>query len=253
MASRRLQIARLTAAGLAAAIAYAALALSGHAPGGWRLRTLVHSEAELDDAERAAHRRQRLETFALESTSPDGVLFIGSSTIEFFDLAAAFPGANVINRGVGDESLAELGQRLDATVARSGCAAWVLYGGSVDLRRLHRSPEAIAGHVAELLNGAEGSAPEARVILLGVLPERGMDPSTGERVHATNRALAALAASRPLVSFVETCRPPITEGPSGTLALGMSADRLHLNDAGYKEVASWILEADEEVGELLRP
>ena len=129
----------------------------------------------------------------------------------------------------------------------------MLYGGSVDLRRLQRPPAAIARDIQRLLDDTARQAPRARVLILGILPEREMPSAMGARIEAANEALAALAGSRPLVSFVETSRPPLVQAPSGSLVPGMSMDRLHLNEAGYKEVASWILDADEDLASLLQP
>jgi lysophospholipase L1-like esterase len=238
---------------LAAALTglYGGLALHGHAPGGWRLRTLIHSPAEIADAARRDHRADRLQGFANERVHPGGVLFIGSSTIEFFDLAAAFPGANAINRGIGDEDLSGLRARFAETLDTTACDAIVLYAGSVDFRRLKRPSAEIAREVAELLEVASGIAPRARMVLLGILPERDQSEAMAARLKSTNRALEALAEGRPTASFVNTCRAPITEEASGALAPGLSRDRIHLNERGYKEAASWILNADEEIGRLL--
>jgi|GEM_PF-785775 len=242
---------RRAALGAALAATYAALALHGHVPGGWRLRTLVQSPAEIADAARRAHRTARLERFAVERVEPGGVLFIGSSTIEYFDLPAAFPGANAINRGIGDEDLAGLRARFLETLDATDCAAMVLYAGSVDFRRLGRPPAQIAEDVADLLELASSSVPAARVLLLGLLPERDLSPAMAARLEETNLALQGLAAARPMVSFVNTSRPPVTSAASGVLEAAMSRDRIHLNQRGYKEASRWILKADEGVGRLL--
>ena len=230
---------------------YVALALHGTAPGGWRLRTLVQSPAEIAEAARRAHRAARLDRFAEERVEPGGVLFIGSSTIEYFDLAAAFPGANVINRGIGDEDLTGLRERFAGTIDATACAAIVLYAGAVDFHRLGRPPEQIVEGVNELLDLASSSAPSARVLLLGILPGRGHSAAMAARLARANGALQGLAAARPMISFVNTARPPVTEEASGALEPRMSRDRIHLNQGGYKEAASWILNADEAVGRLL--
>ncbi len=230
---------------------YVALALHGTAPGGWRLRTLVQSPAEVAEAARRAHRAARLDRFAEERVEPGGVLFIGSSTIEYFDLAAAFPGANVINRGIGDEDLTGLRERFAGTIDATACAAIVLYAGAVDFHRLGRPPEQIVEGVNELLDLASSSAPSARVLLLGILPGRGHSAAMAARLARANGALQGLAAARPMISFVNTSRPPVTEEASGALEPRMSRDRIHLNQGGYKEAASWILNADEAVGRLL--
>jgi len=251
MASRHARWGRTVALLAAAGTTYVILALIGHAPGGWRLRTLVSSPSEIADAARRDHRARRLEHFAKEPVSSGGVLFIGSSTIEYFDLAAAFPAANTINRGIGDEDLAGLQARFVETLTATRCEAIVLYAGSVDFRRLRRSPAEIATDVARLLESASSTVPDARVLLLGILPERDHSEAMAARLALTNAALQDLAEARPQVSFVNTSRPPVAEETSGALERDLSRDRVHLNEGGYKEIAPWILEADETVRRLL--
>lgn len=243
----------LTLLGVAALSTFIALALTGRAPGGWRLRTLFFTPAELAERTRSEHRRERLEAFEGEALTPGGVLFIGSSTIEYFDLTEAFPAANAINRGIGDEDLDGLERRLQATVERTRCKALVLYAGSVDFRRLARPAEDVASHVERLLErlGSAGRAPY--VVLLGILPEREMSPAMTERLRGTNRALAALASRRPEVSFVDTARPPLVDPGTGCLEELYSRDAVHLNERGYGVASGWIAEADDRVRVLLHP
>ena len=252
MGSNRSKRRRLVALGGAVSLAYIALALHGHVPGGWRLRTLICSPAELAEKARRAHRAERLAAFASERVEAGGVLFIGSSTIEFFDLEAAFPGANAINRGIGDEDLAGLTARLADTLESTACSAVVLYAGSVDFRRHESRPEEVAQGVERLLRAVTEYDPEAHVLLMGILPERTMSPTMGRRLTATNAALEALAAPRPLVSFVNTSRPPVVSPTSWRLQRHMSRDSLHLNEGGYINAASWLLDADEVVARRLR-
>ncbi len=135
-----------------------------------------------------------------------------------------------------------------ASATSSARAAWVLdRGGSIP------SGSRVSTGDKPLTGPATQRAPAPRALLLGTLHEQGMRRPVRERVFAGGQAQKQLSASSPLVSFVETCRAPIAETPSGALACGMSVGRLHLNDAGYKEGASWTPEADEGAGDLLRP
>ena len=244
---------RLAAASLLAAALYVPLALADLVPGGWRLRTLVTSPAELAEAVRQEHRAERMAAFEADPGPRDGVLFIGSSTIEYLDLAAAFPGARTVNRGIGDEDLAGLEERFDETLRATRCRAVVLYAGSVDFRRHRLAPGLLAGRVGALLDAAAAAPGAPRVVLLGILPERRMDPPMAERLLATNRALEALAGARDGVSFVSTARPPLVDPRTGRLAEATSRDAIHLNGRGYRVAVDWILAADDQVAALLRP
>lgn len=238
----------------AAVLLYGALALLGAVPGGWRLRSVFGDPSAAAQVEREAHRRDRLEAFAREPATTGGVLFMGSSTVEFFDLGVAFPGAPTLNRGIGDEPVAAMARRLDATLARHAPRAVVLYAASVDARR----PTAAAGWrpVEELLADVKRCASAAlrapsveTVLLLGVLPETSRrDPVPG-RVEALNRGLEGVAGSLgEQVLFLDTHRPPLVDPGSGHLEASMARDRLHLNERGYAVLADWLRDTLPELG-----
>jgi len=232
---------------------YVGLALLDVVPGGWRLRTAIIPQSITDGRRRAAHRAERLQAFDVEATPRDAVLFIGSSTIEYFDLERAFPGARAINRGIGDEDLDALASRFLQTLHATGSEAVVLYAASVDFRRHATPPEELGSRVARLLNQALATTPARRITLIGILPERSMDSPMAARLVATNEELAALAAKRERVTFVPTDRAPVIDPETGFLEESASRDALHLNGRGYDALAGWLLEADPSLAARLRP
>jgi len=240
---RRRRARRLASlAGALVALATVALALAWHdvLPGGWRLRGYVRPHWEREAAERATHRAARLAKFAREPIQRGAVVFIGSSTIERFDLAAAFPGVPCVNRGIGDELLGELRSRAASTLPPEPRAI-VVYAGSVDVRRTARSAELIAQDAEGLLDLLAARAPGVPIAWIGVLPDRAHAPDVAARVSALNGQLAALVARRG-GTFVATHRPPLVDG-SGRLARDHSVDDLHLSERGYTVLAAWIREA----------
>jgi lysophospholipase L1-like esterase len=252
--SGRRQRAALYAGGLLLlCAAYVGLALLDVVPGGWRLRTAFVPQSITDGRKRAAHRAERLRAFDAEATPRDAVLFIGSSTIEYFDLERAFPGARAINRGIGDEDLDALTGRFLQTLHATGSEAVVLYAASVDFRRHATPPQELGARVVRLLDQALVTAPERRITLIGILPERSMDAPMTARLAATNEVLAALAAQRERVTFVPTDLAPVIDPETGFLAVAASRDLLHLNGRGYDALAGWLLEADPSLAARLRP
>ena len=232
---------------------YVGLALLDVVPGGWRLRTAVVPQSTVNDRKRAAHREERLRVFEADVPAGDTVLFIGSSTIEYFDLERAFPGAPTINRGIGDEDLDALTSRFLQTLHATGSEAVVLYAASVDFRRHATPPEELGSRVARLLDQALVTTPERRITLIGILPERSMDAPMAARLAATNGGLAALAAQRERVTFVPTDRAPVVDPETGFLEESSSRDALHLNERGYDALVEWLLEADPSLAARLRP
>lgn len=241
-------------------VASAALLLAGYAtaawfelvPGGWTLRGWVVPHAVREARAQAARSAQRLATFALEnSAAPAGaVLFLGSSTIEYFPLEL-FEGVACLDRGIGNESAAELLRRLDASLPVAAPAGAVLYVASIDFRSLGAAPAEVAARAWAVVRALRAHYPDLPIALVGLLSERGFPPERVALLAETNAELAALAERRGL-AFVRTDRPPVTR-PDGTLALECSADRLHLNERGYRALAGWILADGGAVGRLLAP
>ncbi|MEM9380228.1 MAG: GDSL-type esterase/lipase family protein, partial [Planctomycetota bacterium] len=243
---------RPAAAPLGAAAVYVALALGDVVPGGWRIVTTFVPQSELSERKRAVHRAERLEAFGREDEEPGAVLFIGSSTIEYFDLEAAFPDARTLNRGIGDEDLAGLRARLLTTVHATRCAAAVVYAASVDFRRHGAPAEEIAASVEVALDEVLATAPDLRLTLIGILPEVEMPDAMDRRLAATNGALARYAEARDRVTFVPTDRPPIVDPVTRRLDPAHARDDLHLSPAGYRVLTGWLLAGDPALAERLR-
>jgi lysophospholipase L1-like esterase len=220
-------------------------------PGGWTLRGWVTPHAVRHAREHAAHRARRLAAFEAERAgAPEGaVVFLGSSTIERFPLAERFPGVPCLDRGIGEESLPALLDRLERSLPAAAPAGAVLYLGSIDFRVEGRATARIAALAELALRFLREGRPDLPLAVIGILPERDMPPAMVERLAATNASLAALC-ERAGVAFVRTDRPPVT-GPDGSLVPASAADRLHLNGAGYRALARWLVEDGGAVGRLL--
>lgn len=232
-------------------VLYAFAALADVVPGGWRLRSFLESPAARqarETAQRSEHRETRLAGFAREpAPPPGGVLFIGSSTIELFDLERAFgaAGVAVVQRGIGDEEIALLEERFLTTLVRVEPSVVVLYAASVDVRRPTREGrfadgERLAERVLDLVDLALEGDPERRVVVLGTLPET--DDHRGVRARADSlvRHLRAGVEARPRATLVPLARPPLVDEDTGLLNPAYARDRLHLNERGYEHVASWL-------------
>jgi lysophospholipase L1-like esterase len=222
-------------------------------PGGWRLRGWVVPHAVRQAREQAHLSGERLALFAAENSAApaDSVVFLGSSTVQYFPLETAFPGRPALNRGIAGESAGELLARLHTSLPREEPAAAIVYGGSIDFRREGAAPAEVARRVEEVLLALRARVPDLPIALLGILPERDMEAALVARLILTNRRLNALA-TKLRVAFVSTERPPIT-APDGSLAPECSVDRWHLNADGYAHLTRWILRDGGQAGSLLTP
>ncbi len=216
-------------------------------PGGWTLRRLVGQ----DDAALRYHerRRQRLASFAGELVPPGSIAFLGSSTVERFPLAESFPGVPTLNRGIGDELISELVERLERSVP-ADAAAVVLYAGSVEFReRPPGSGTTIVKELRAAVARLRELRPQASVLVLGILPERAMPPGRVAELRELNQRLEAQVRELG-ASFLATDFAPLAL-PDGSLAETFSSDRLHLNADGYTELSRALRLPPSPLAELL--
>jgi len=176
------------------------LALAWHdvLPGGWRLRSIFEPDARRAARQDALHLSERLAQFARESPTihPGSILFLGSSTIERFPLARAFPGKPCIDRGIANLSAASLLANLSACLPPARPAGVVLYTGAVDWRASGRDDSLLVDRVGAVLDATARELPGVPLLLLGLLPERSMSPDAVDALRLANRRLAGLALSR---------------------------------------------------------
>lgn len=242
-------------------------------PGLWDLQHWGVDVAAQAEAERVAHRNARLSKFRGEEAAarvhafdqsvqgatgfeaparPPRVVFLGSSTIERWDLEASFPSANTSNRGIGDEPAAQLFARLDDGIAWATVDAAVVYVASVDVRRLHASVSEIETRARRVLDGIKARLDEgAPVLVLGLLSQRDLDAAGRRELDAANARIEQLSAERDF-HFLPLDRAPLT-GDDGRLLETYSVDRFHLNSDGYQVLTGWIRKNGGPLQALLFP
>jgi lysophospholipase L1-like esterase len=162
---------------------------------------------------------------------PSPVLFVGSSSIRFWEsLASDFPGLPVLNRGFGGSRMDDVLRYADRVVFRYKPRAIVLYEGDNDLQE-GVTPARVAGGVAEFLSRVRVALPQARVVCLAVKPS----PSRWnivDKVRQTNALLRAVVAQDTLATFVDVYTPML--GADGRPRPELfRADSLHMTPAGY--------------------
>ena len=190
---------------------------------------------------RLAARDARLASFAKQTPTEGAVVFLGSSTIEFWPLAASFPGANVVNRGVGAEPVHELRERLSGTLPPKPAGA-VLYAGSVDFNTLGRPAPEIARDVAALITDLRALLQDGTLAVIGVNAARDTTPGRAAQLAVLNAGIeAACREAQPPAFFVNTARPPLRT-TEGRLNPAISRDRWHLNANGYALLSAWLRE-----------
>ena len=185
---------------------------------------------------------RRFEAADAQSPPPrHGVLFIGSSSIRFWDtLAQDFPGVPVINRGFGGSELRDSTWYADRIIVPYAPRRVLIYAGDNDLNA-GRTPQQLRADFIAFVERVRRDLPKTKLAYISTKPS----PS---RAHllATQRqanALIQAEAKRYGVDYIDIFTPMLdaTGQPDESLFI---EDRLHMNRAGYliwqREIAPYL-------------
>jgi lysophospholipase L1-like esterase len=170
---------------------------------------------------------------ARDSTQPPAkgcIVFVGSSSIRrWTNLAEAFPGLPVVNRGFGGSQLADSVCFADRIVIPYQPRQVVIYAGGNDLNA-GKDPEVVYGDFVALVKHLRKRLPKTRIAYISSAPS----PSRWKQVEKIKHLNARIAAysRRHGIAFINVF--PKMLGPDGLPRPDIYvADGLHLNAAGY--------------------
>jgi lysophospholipase L1-like esterase len=161
----------------------------------------------------------------------NAVVFVGSSSIRFWDVAKSFPGMDAINRGFGGSQLADSVRFAPRIVVPYEPRIVVLYAGDNDLA-FGKSPEQVAADFEAFTRVVLGKLPKTKLIFLSIKPSPLRSRLT-EKVHKANALIEAYCKTDQRLLYIDV----------GTALLGSDGkprkelfrrDGLHLNEKGYE-------------------
>ncbi|MBG3851007.1 SGNH/GDSL hydrolase family protein [Xanthomonas sp. WHRI 8391] len=160
-----------------------------------------------------------------------GVVFVGSSSIRFWDtLAQDFPGKPVINRGFGGSEVRDSTWYADRIVLPYAPRQVVLYAGDNDLNS-GRTPEQVRDDVLAFVARIRRDLPKARISYLSIKPS----PSRAHLLPAivtANRLIKDALAPLPRVDYVDIYTPMLDARGKPRAEL-FREDMLHMTADGY--------------------
>lgn len=159
-----------------------------------------------------------------------GVVFVGSSSIRFWDLDASFPGRDYLNRGFGGSRIADSVEYLELLVLRHEPRAVVLYAGDNDVAT-GKSAAAVAADFDVFAGGLHAALPATRLLFLAIKPSIARW-NLVERMREANRLIRERMDADSRMTWVDVHTPMI--GADGRPRRDLlAADGLHLSAAGY--------------------
>lgn len=164
----------------------------------------------------------------------NAVVFVGSSSIRFWDsLAADMAPVPVIRRGFGGSRLAAATHYAPRIVTKYEPAAVVLFSGTNDItpERSKTAREMLALYV-DFVERVHALQPGVPIYYIAITPSP-KRWSVWEVARDANRLITAFAAANPLLQVIDTS--VVLLGDDGRPRPEMyREDRLHLSAAGYR-------------------
>jgi lysophospholipase L1-like esterase len=168
-----------------------------------------------------------------ETPPPKGaILFIGSSSIRLWKtLAQDFPDLQLLNRGFGGSEIADSVQFADRIVFPYEPRLIIFYAGGNDINA-GKTPEQVFADFKMFVAKVRARLPRTEIAFISIAgnPARWAQV---EKVKAVNTMIEDFAKKTPGLKFIDVF--PHMLGPDGQPRPEIfSADRLHMNEEGYK-------------------
>jgi lysophospholipase L1-like esterase len=187
----------------------------------------------------------RLEDFKRfnQQAIPGGIVFVGDSITQEFQIHEFFPNQVMYNRGIGGDTTQGLLTRLEESVYGLKPKQVVLQMGTNDFPVLKLSPEQSLKNLQLVVHQLLTAQPTIKIVLVSVYPiheptlnfkRKVEEYRTNARLRVINTGLKEI----PGVQFVNIF--DLLLDAQGQLNMNFSRDGLHLNAKGYEVVASAI-------------
>ncbi len=163
--------------------------------------------------------------------APGGIVFVGSSSIRLWDLARAFPGLPVINRGFGGSHIVDSVNRADLLVIRHKPRTVVFYAGDNDLAA-GKTPRNVVEDFQAFVAKVHAQLPDTRIAFIGIKPST-QRWALIAKVREANALVRDFCTGNDRLGFVDVDGPMLgwDEKPRPEL---LAADGLHLTPKGYE-------------------
>jgi lysophospholipase L1-like esterase len=164
----------------------------------------------------------------------NGILFVGSSTMRFWDLNKSFPELHAINRGFGGSQLADSVHFAPRIVLKYEPRVVVLYAGDNDLAS-RKSPEQVFADFQAFAILIHKELPKTKLVYVSIKPSV-KRWSIWDKGQKTNALIEAYCKHDPRRVFVDIA-PVILGKDNKPQADLFIKDGLHLNEKGYALVS----------------
>ena len=187
-----------------------------------------------------------------QQTDRNAVVFLGDSITQGWNeqLAPAFAGMKVANRGISGDTTRGVLLRVQEDVLALAPKAVVLLIGTNDLEEGAR-PDVVESNMRQILAAFRNHDARMPVVLCLVMPSSASMRRPAPLITDVNARLLSLVRNDPQVIPIDTWA--LWADAQGDAPIGEFPDLLHLNAAGYARWASALRPVFETLGLLMPP
>ena len=208
-------------------------------------------DEESHDASKWADAIIAFEKLDAEQSPPkNAILFVGSSSIRFWDLKASFPELDAINRGFGGSQMADSVFYVRQLVLKHDPRTVVVYAGDNDIAK-GKSPERVFADFAEFVAILRKELPNAQIHYIAVKPSIKRWKLI-DKIRFTNQLIKAYCETHNQLHFVDIGSGMLMEDGKPNPDMFVK-DGLHLNKLGYESWTKKVLESLECESRELQP
>lgn len=168
----------------------------------------------------------------------EGIVFVGDSLTQNYNVYEYFEGYPVLNRGIGGDTTQGLLSRLKESVYDLNPSIVILLIGTNDFGLIENSDEfTVARNIARIIEEIRAHCPDTKILLESLYPvNEGKDPkidalSVGSRTNAQIEKTNELLSEIEGVTYVNV-HDSLTD-EEGNLRLDYTMEGLHVNACGY--------------------
>ena len=167
---------------------------------------------------------------AKNTPAADPVVFVGSSSIRFWNTAKRFPDLPILNRGFGGAHISDVNHFLEETVTRYSPSIVVFYAGDNDMGA-GKSEEVVVEDYGEFIEGVWASSPETQIVFIPIKPSLARWQLWPD-MESANRLVRQFSSKDSRLHYVDLATPMLGNDGRPRPELFIS-DGLHMTAQGY--------------------
>ena len=161
----------------------------------------------------------------------EGVIFVGSSSIRFWDLSTWFPGKTYLNRGFGGSQISDSIVNIELLILKHQPRLIVFYAGDNDIAA-GKTAERVASDFTDFTKQVHRTLPQTKILFIAIKPSIARW-NLYDRMAAANELVRVACNTDARLTYIDVATPMLDlDGmPNSVFFVN---DGLHLSAPGYE-------------------